>query len=383
MSKLNLIACLLGALFTGCKSSNPERVESIHAGLAAPRSEQTNALAPALPSDGGVEMDTCRPAKASSVCGPDGIGKGVEKCGLAPICKDAVTTHNYNLENHYFKVDLNEPFKTVQGTVMTVPELAASDFCRAHFDGDFEFEVDVSEPARSSVLAPQNAPEYEGGLPVEVERAFLFPEVVRDAASAMSRELAVLPGPKKGAPIAVRGALIWDCGHRGGCGFYSEIHPPVAMAWVQWPTETAAGFIEIRVIGWEILPSTRRGLLDSFEASFSVPSGLQLSTDLKVEPTYAYEEGFPQAVTGCRLGVKTLATDQPRAFIFPDAAEPSKAFEWFSVKSQLTPRALDISVKPTAKLGELHTPAGGRRPFPPLAGFRVALVASDGRTSTK
>jgi hypothetical protein len=45
----------------------------------------------------------------------------------------------------------------------------------------------------------------------------------RDAARA---------APAAGDEVAVMGPLVWDCGHQDQRGYLTEIHPPIAMAWM-------------------------------------------------------------------------------------------------------------------------------------------------------
>jgi hypothetical protein len=69
----------------------------------------------------------------------------------------------------------------------------------------------------------------------------------------------------------VRGLLAWDCGHNDpSYGSKSEIHPPVALAWLH-PVSPRDCTLFVKALSHAPDPSETHHLLDSLAATFAVP----------------------------------------------------------------------------------------------------------------
>ena len=144
------------------------------------------------------------------------------------------------------------------------PQLSPGDDCLTHYDRDFELDLRVGDDAASD-LSPANLAsggDYAGhDFGIEGEWMFLFPGfhstwlyepddsdylTPRAIGAAISfnddQGFHLLRVPQPGDLLAAQGPVIADCGHIDAANFArTEMHPPVALAWVHHEIASSAG----------------------------------------------------------------------------------------------------------------------------------------------
>jgi hypothetical protein len=191
------------------------------------------------------------------------------------------------------------------------PNVSGEDYALHHIDRDFEFHI---FPLKSGVLdgsllnSANFALKDGGGLPVlgvEVEYMYFYPrqgpyqtvaatdangnpvQIVGGAAHAgVSLVGNNLPPsasrsdgwradfPTVGDQVTTTGVLIWDCGHLTQGAFHTEIHPPVATAWLHARPDATGGRLVVKALSHAGMPSGTHPPFPraGFQAAFQVPS---------------------------------------------------------------------------------------------------------------
>jgi hypothetical protein len=168
----------------------------------------------------------------------------------------------------------------------TSPAIAGGDEAHLHFDRDFNVEIMPRDRTYTTYMDRFGDDDYApASINMEWEFMYMFPLWISNwAAQAWQmwpdgfrppvgdgKSVGV---PWRGDPIKVRGNWILDCGHTFANNVArSEIHPPVAIAWMH-PEAARDATVWLRASSHLTRPAANRtdfgGL---FTASFQVPGG--------------------------------------------------------------------------------------------------------------
>lgn len=226
------------------------------------------------------------------------------------------------------------------GASCEYPNISHDDFCSLHDDRDLEFHV---TPYDTTLVTEGDRPGHRApDVGVEWEAAYVYPKhpvfAAYDASLDYRRLVpnffidAMDPSfqlPMAGDPVVVHGVHIYDCGHSPT---HSEIHPPLALAWVHRDSDHS-GTVYVRASSHGSYPH-KIPFGAPFRASLPVPDGVLAGAALRIgaiQADYAISNYQVSSDNGCEygwtilsLGTDTAPVSMPTAHVVPNSGDWSQ-----------------------------------------------------------
>jgi len=296
-------------------------------------------------------------------------------------------------------------------SVCNYPSVSHEDYAMQHRDRDFDMQLVPLLPAGyidGALLALANKAVPGGGLipsiGIEAEWMYLYPRqgtahyaftgltgpvwrtphgsdsfiVNLDTGEPKPLPPVVLTAdgwradfPSRGDQAAVRGVLIWDCGHTessGGFnwGYKTELHPVVAMTWLHQDDVSGSSTVHVKAMSHSPYPHLTHTRFDRLDMSFQVPA-YNPSLPLCVGPVHPDYDLVRAGSWNFWLGTD-LFSNQPYAY-FAGSADRDFATDWSVSLTDTGAGILALSVAP--RFGDDRLIAGVTDDWPLLMGAHV------------
>jgi hypothetical protein len=151
-----------------------------------------------------------------------------------------------------------------------------------------------------------------------------------------------LDSPARNDQVATRGVLIWDCGHVKTLGYRTEIHPPVALAWLH-DEGNHNSTIHVKALSHAPNPvGPNPPVFDGLQTTFAV-----IGYD-PVRPLYVGSVVSDYNLTASSIGSYYILVDEPFGDLVPvPGADRPLSGDWNISVTKSDSGNVSLSVAPT------------------------------------